>query len=68
MTKTLIDLDDELVRSAQEASGIRTKKGVVTTALEEMVRRRALDRYADFAASGAVDDLADPEVVASAQR
>lgn len=68
MAKTLIDLDDDLLRRAQELSGIRTKKAVVTTALEEMVRRRNLDLYSDFAMSGALDDLADPQVIRSAQR
>ncbi|WIY81949.1 type II toxin-antitoxin system VapB family antitoxin [Propionimicrobium sp. PCR01-08-3] len=68
MTKTLIDLDDELVQRAQEASGIRTKKGVVTAALEDTVRRAALDRYVEFVSSGALDDLADPQVTQSAQR
>ncbi|MFT4029298.1 MAG: type II toxin-antitoxin system VapB family antitoxin [Protaetiibacter sp.] len=68
MGKTLIDLDDDLLRRAQTLSGIPTKKGVVTAALEHLVRRLALDRYTEFAVSGALDDLADPEVVRSAQR
>lgn len=68
MTKTLIDLDDDLLQRAQEASGIPTKKGVVTAALEDMVRRAALDRYVEFASSGALDDLADPQVIQAAQR
>ncbi|TWE12959.1 type II toxin-antitoxin system VapB family antitoxin [Rudaeicoccus suwonensis] len=68
MTKTLIDLDDELIRRAQEVSGISTKKGVVMAALEEMVRRDDLRRYADYIASGAVDDLADPDVMRAAHR
>ncbi len=68
MSKTLIDLDDDLLRRAQELSGIQTKKGVVTAALESLVRRLALERYADFAASGALEDLADPQVIRSAQR
>ena len=68
MTKTLIDLDDELLRQAQLLSGIRTKRGVVEAALEDMVRRFSLDRYATFVTSGELDDLADPQVTQSAQR
>lgn len=68
MTKTLIDLDDQLLARALQLSGLPTKKAVVTSALESLVRRLELVRYADFATSGALDDLADSEVVRSAQR
>ena len=53
---------------ARELSRIATKKGVITVAPEELVRRQELDCYTDFVASGAVDDLSDPEVIRSAQR
>jgi len=36
--RTNIVLDDELVRRAQELTGIRTKKGVVTAGLRLLVR------------------------------
>ncbi len=36
--RTNIVLDDELVRRAQELTGIRTKKGVVTEGLRLLVR------------------------------
>lgn len=68
MTKTLIDLDDVLLARAMQASGLGTKKAVVTAALEAMVRRAELTRYADFVAGGALDDLADAEVLRGAQR
>ena len=35
-----LDLDDALLRRALEVSGNRTKKAVVTEALEEFIRRR----------------------------
>ena len=66
--KTLVDIDDEVLERARELSGISTKKGVIAVALEEMVRRLELDQYTEFVLSGAVDDLADPEVIRSAQR
>jgi Arc/MetJ family transcription regulator len=36
--RTTIVLDDELVKRAQELTGIRTKKGVVTEGLKLLVR------------------------------
>ena len=36
--RTTIVLDDKLVRRAQELTGIRTKKGVVTEGLKLLVR------------------------------
>lgn len=68
MTKTLIDLDDDLLDRAMHLSALPTKKAVVNSALESMVRRLELARYVDFATSGALDDLADPEVIRAAQR
>ncbi|AYG03315.1 type II toxin-antitoxin system VapB family antitoxin [Gryllotalpicola protaetiae] len=68
MSKTLVDLDDALLERAVKLSGIPTKKGVITTALEQLVRRLELDDYERFVTSGAVDDLSDAEVIRSAQR
>jgi Arc/MetJ family transcription regulator len=44
MSRTVIDLDDELVASAAKALGTSTKKETVNTALREVleIRRRAL--------------------------
>lgn len=68
VTKTLIDIDDAVLQRALQLSGIATKKGVVAVALEEMVRRLELEEYTEYVASGALDDLADPDVVRAAQR
>lgn len=68
MTKTLIDLDEQLLDRALRLSGLPTKKAVVTLALESLVHRLELARYADFATSGALGDLTDPDVVRGAQR
>lgn len=68
ITKTLVDIDDATLARALALSGIATKKGVIAVALEQMVRRLELDQYTEFARSGALDDLADPEVTRSAQR
>lgn len=37
---TNLALDDELIREAQKISGHRTKKAVVTEALQEYIQRR----------------------------
>ncbi|QDP96158.1 type II toxin-antitoxin system VapB family antitoxin [Microlunatus elymi] len=44
MTRTVIDLDDQLVAEVAEALGTKTKKDTVNTALREVLesRRRAL--------------------------
>jgi Arc/MetJ family transcription regulator len=59
MTRTVIDLDDELVASAAQALGTSTKKETVNTALREVleIRRRALalTRLRAAAADGAFD-------------
>ncbi|MGC3955846.1 MAG: type II toxin-antitoxin system VapB family antitoxin [Propionicimonas sp.] len=68
MSKTLIDIDDAVLERARELSGISTKKGVVAAALDEMVRRLERERYTEFVLRGELDDLADPDVVRSAQR
>lgn len=57
-----------MLERAQELSGIATEKGVIVAALEGMVRCLDLDDYIAFVTSGATDDLADPEVIRSAQR
>jgi Arc/MetJ family transcription regulator len=64
VSRTVIDLDDELVAEVARALGTRTKKDTVNTALREVLdnRRRAvaLTRLRDAAQEGAFDlDLLD---------
>jgi Arc/MetJ family transcription regulator len=47
MTKTLINVDDELLAAAQGLLGTTTKKDTVNAALRELLRRQAA---ADFVA------------------
>lgn len=68
MTKTLIDIDDELLAKAMRALGVSTKKSAVELALREVLRRQAAVRYVDYLGTGATVDLNDAEVVAGAQR
>ena len=59
MSRTVIDLDDELVADVARALGTRTKKDTVNTALREVLesRRRAvaLTRLRESAADGGFD-------------
>lgn len=59
MSRTVIDLDDDLVAEAARALGTRTKKDTVNNALREVLetRRRAmaLTRLREAAEDGAFD-------------
>jgi hypothetical protein len=62
MTKTLVDIPDELM-------GPRAAKAeTVRAALGELVRRRKLEEVMARLDGGTLRDLDDPEVVRSAQR
>jgi Arc/MetJ family transcription regulator len=68
MAKTLVDIDPAVLERALDLSGIRTKKELVTVALEQMIRRMERERYLEFILAGNLADLADPEVIRGAQR
>jgi Arc/MetJ family transcription regulator len=59
MSRTVIDLDDELVAEVARALGTRTKKDTVNTALREVLENRrravALTRLREAATEGAFD-------------
>ena len=59
MSRTVIDLDDDLVAEVARALGTRTKKDTVNTALREVLENRrravALTRLREAAAEGAID-------------
>ena len=59
MSRTVIDLDDELVAAVAQALGTSTKKDTVNTALREVLENRrralALTRLRAAAADGAFD-------------
>jgi Arc/MetJ family transcription regulator len=59
MSRTVIDLDDDLVADVARALGTRTKKETVNTALREVLENRrralALTRLREAAADGAFD-------------
>ena len=59
MSRTVIDLDDDLVAEVARALGTRTKKDTVNTALREVLENRrravALTRLRETAEEGAFD-------------
>ena len=59
MSRTVIDLDDDLVAEVAQALGTRTKKQTVNTALREVLENRrramALTRLREATADGAFD-------------
>ena len=46
--RTNIDIDDELMRSAMAATGLRTKKAVVEEALKLLVRLKGQEKIRDL--------------------
>jgi Arc/MetJ family transcription regulator len=69
MTKTLIDVDDDLLARAAEVLGVSTKKDTVNVALREVVERAERAKgLAWLFASDALEDLREPEVVKAARR
>ena len=68
MTRTLVDLPDDLVRRAMELTGARSKKAMITRAIEELVNREAQLEMIDWVQQGGLPGLTDPEVLADARR
>lgn len=68
MSKTLIDVDDDLLARSQQILGTTTKKETVNQALKELVRRAASEDFLAMARAGELRDVADPEVMAQAWR
>lgn len=68
VSKTLIDIDDDLLAKSQEILGTTTKKDTVNAALREVVRLRAAEDFIELARGGIFDDLLDPETAGRAWR
>jgi Arc/MetJ family transcription regulator len=68
MSTTQIDLDQGLLAKAAEVLGTKTKKDTVNEALRRVVQDEIRRRHVDELASGALPDLADPEIMAAAWR
>ncbi|MGH3941284.1 MAG: type II toxin-antitoxin system VapB family antitoxin [Pseudonocardiaceae bacterium] len=68
MTRTLVDLPDDLVQRAMELTGAPSKKAMITRALEELVNREAQLKMIDWIQRGGLPGLTDPDVLADARR
>jgi Arc/MetJ family transcription regulator len=69
MSKTLIDVDDDLLSRATEVLGTATKKETVNRALQEVVDRAERARGLEWLyGSDSLQDLADPGVRERARR
>ncbi len=68
MSKTLIDIDDDLLAQSQEILGTTTKKDTVNAALREVVRLKAVRELIEMGRAGVYDDLLDPEIAERAWR
>jgi Arc/MetJ family transcription regulator len=64
--KTLIDIDEEALRLAQEALGTTSKKETVNRSLAEAVAQAARRRNLERLTAGLLPDLEDPSIMASA--
>ena len=53
--KTLIDIDEDVLKKAMKISGGRTKKETVNKALEELVKAGLRRQLKEMAGTGAVD-------------
>lgn len=49
MSRTVVNLNDELVREAQRLTGVKKKVEIVNLALEELVRRKGARRILELA-------------------
>src|SRR5436309_11838441 len=63
VTKTLIDIDNDLLTRSQQILGTTTKKDTVNRALHEVVRRRAAEEFIELARGGAFDALLDRQTL-----
>lgn len=55
MSRTVIDLDDEIVAAAMRLYGTKTKAAAVRAAMEEAVKKRLRDEFFAAIDSGEVD-------------
>lgn len=68
MTKTLIDVDDELLARVMKLTGATTKKAAVNEALAQAARRGEALGYVDLLRGGLAVELDDTDVITGAQR
>ncbi|MEV0216966.1 type II toxin-antitoxin system VapB family antitoxin [Micromonospora sp. DT4] len=60
MSRTILDVDDELLAEAGKILGTTTKKATVNAALKAVVDREKRRQFADWLKSGGLPDLTGP--------
>ncbi|MEV7326686.1 type II toxin-antitoxin system VapB family antitoxin [Micromonospora sp. NPDC093244] len=60
MSRTILDVDDELIAEAGKILGTTTKKATVDAALKAVVDREKRRQFADWLKSGGLPDLTGP--------
>ncbi len=54
MSRTVVNLDDDLVRKIREYTGLKKKVEVVNYAMAEVVRRKEVHKILDLARAGKI--------------
>ena len=57
MSRTILDVDDQLLADAAKIFGTRTKSSTVNAALQAAVNREKRREFADWLKSGGLPDL-----------
>lgn len=60
VSRTILDVDDELLAEAGQILGTTTKKATVNAALKAVVDREKRRQFADWLKSGGLPDLTGP--------
>jgi Arc/MetJ family transcription regulator len=60
VSRTILDVDDELLIEAGQILGTTTKKATVNAALKAVVDREKRREFADWLKSGGLPDLTGP--------
>ncbi|MHA6762894.1 type II toxin-antitoxin system VapB family antitoxin [Streptacidiphilus sp. PAMC 29251] len=60
MARTVIDVDDEKLALAAEIFGTTTKVATVNAALEDVIKRRKRESFANWLKEGGLPDLTGP--------
>ncbi|MGW2043617.1 type II toxin-antitoxin system VapB family antitoxin [Streptomyces sp. NPDC001858] len=60
MTRTVIDVDDEMLAEAAAIFGTTTKVATVNAALEDAIKRRKRASFLGWLAEGGLPDLTGP--------
>lgn len=68
MARTLVDLPEALIQQAMELTGAKSKRAMITRAIEELVNRQAQLEMIDWVEHGGLPGIADAAVSADARR